>query len=65
MSVFGLRLVPGFLDRASNSNADSTAFEQAFRLTGFFFDRHVYEPRGLTPPEARAGFVAALRRALQ
>lgn len=56
--------LPGFLDRASGRGADTTAFEQAFRLTGFFFDRHVYEPRGLTPPEARAGFVAALRRAM-
>ncbi|RWX72193.1 DNA repair protein RecO, partial [Mesorhizobium sp. M2A.F.Ca.ET.039.01.1.1] len=32
------------------------------RLSGFFFARHVYEPRGLEPPDARAGFLAALRR---
>ncbi|RUW03002.1 DNA repair protein RecO, partial [Mesorhizobium sp. M1A.F.Ca.IN.022.05.2.1] len=24
--------------------------------------RHVYEPRGIEPPDARAGFLAALRR---
>ncbi|MGB3502088.1 MAG: DNA repair protein RecO [Mesorhizobium sp.] len=56
--------LPEFLDRASGAQADLAAFDQAFRLTGFFFGRHVYEPRGMTPPEARAGFVAALRRAL-
>ncbi|MGB6117446.1 MAG: DNA repair protein RecO [Mesorhizobium sp.] len=56
--------LPGFLDRASGAQADLAAFDQAFRLTGFFFGRHVYEPRGMAPPEARAGFVAALRRAL-
>ncbi|TIY01948.1 MAG: DNA repair protein RecO, partial [Mesorhizobium sp.] len=33
-----------------------------FRLTGFFFTRHVYEPRGIEAPGARAGFLAALRK---
>lgn len=56
--------LPGFLDRATGRAADAAAFDQAFRLTGYFFDRHVYDPRGLTPPDARAGFVAALRRAM-
>jgi len=56
--------LPAFLDRASGTSADMAGFDQAYRLTGYFFDRHVYEPRGLTPPEARAGFMAALRRAL-
>lgn len=36
----------------------------AFRLTGFFFARHVWEPRGLGQPEARSGFIAALSRAV-
>ena len=36
--------------------------EDAFRLTGFFFARHVYEPRGIEQPDARAGFLAALRK---
>jgi len=56
--------LPAFLARGSGLRADIAAFEQAFRLTGYFFERHVYEPRGLTPPEARAGFVAAMRRSL-
>jgi DNA repair protein RecO (recombination protein O) len=28
----------------------------------YFFNRHVYEPRGIEPPDARAGFLTALRR---
>src|SRR5262249_24585827 len=35
-----------------------------FALTGFFLTTRVWEPRGLTPSEARAGFVAAVLRAL-
>jgi DNA repair protein RecO (recombination protein O) len=35
----------------------------AFRLTGYFLARHVYEPRGLAIPEARATFLAWLERA--
>jgi len=53
--------LPAFLQR-SGPRADQAALEDAFRLTGFFFTRHVYEPRGLEPPDARAGFLAALRR---
>lgn len=56
--------LPAFLDRRLDTRADLAAFEQAYRLTGFFFGRHVYEPRGIAPPDARAGFVAALRRAM-
>lgn len=35
-----------------------------FRLTGHFFVRHVWEPRGLTPPTTRDGLIAALTRDL-
>jgi DNA repair protein RecO (recombination protein O) len=42
--------------------ADIFGLEAAFRLTAHFFARHVYEPRGITPPESRAAFVAALKR---
>jgi DNA repair protein RecO (recombination protein O) len=42
--------------------ADTAAIEDAFRLTSFFFARHVYEPRGFGEPEARAAFLGALRR---
>ena len=43
--------------------ADLAAIDEAFRLTGFFLARHVYEPRGIAEPEARAAFLAALRKA--
>lgn len=56
--------LPAFLRRGSGLRADEAAMEDAFRLTGFFFARHVYEPRGIEPPEARAGFLAALRKHL-
>lgn len=56
--------LPAFLRRGSGLRADLAAMEEAFRLTGFFLDRNVYEPRGLDAPEARAGFLAALRRHL-
>jgi DNA repair protein RecO (recombination protein O) len=53
--------LPGFLlDGAQR--ADRAAFEDAFRLTGFFLARHVYEPRGIAEPEQRAAFLGALRR---
>ena len=35
----------------------------AFRLTGYFLSRHVYEPRGLPEPEARASYLALIERA--
>ncbi|PSC03235.1 DNA repair protein RecO [Alsobacter soli] len=37
----------------------------AFRLTGHFLNRHVYEPRGVPAPEVRAAFLAALLAAAQ
>jgi DNA repair protein RecO (recombination protein O) len=54
--------LPAFLLRNSGLRADPASIEDAFRLTGFFFARHVYEPRGIEAPDARAGFLAALRK---
>ena len=54
--------LPAFLLRGSGLRADDAGLEDAFRLSGFFFGRHVYGPRGMEPPEARAGFLSALRR---
>jgi DNA repair protein RecO (recombination protein O) len=54
--------LPAFLQRGSGLRADQAAVDEAFRLTGFFFNRHVYEPRGIEQPDARAGFLAALRK---
>lgn len=55
--------LPDFLVAGPGRRADLAAVDQAFRLSGFFFTRHVYEPRGLTGPEARAAFLAALHKA--
>lgn len=56
--------LPSFLRPGANSRPDLAAMEDAFRLNSFFLSRHVYEPRGLAVPEARNGFIAALRRQL-
>lgn len=54
--------LPAFLGAGPRLRADRVALEQAFRLTGFFLARNVYEPRGLASPDARAGFLMALAR---
>jgi DNA repair protein RecO (recombination protein O) len=56
--------LPAFLRRGSGLRPDLAAMEDAFRLSAFFFARHVYEPRGLEAPDARAGLIAALRKHL-
>jgi DNA repair protein RecO (recombination protein O) len=56
--------LPAFLidghESAVPSRSDIAA---AFRLTGYFLARHVYDPRGLPLPEARLTFLAWLARA--
>lgn len=56
--------LPAFLRRGSGLRGDMAALDEAYRLTGFFLTRHVYEPRGIAEPEARAGFLGALRKQL-
>ncbi len=48
--------LPTFLREGGAPGPDGVA--QGFTLTGYFLDRHVWGPRGLTPPEERARFVA-------
>jgi DNA repair protein RecO (recombination protein O) len=57
-----LRL-PAFLREAETEPAAGD-IDDAFALTGFFFERHVLEPRGLKLSAERAHFIAALTRAL-
>jgi DNA repair protein RecO (recombination protein O) len=52
-----LRL-PAFLADAGAASVADIA--DGFALTGFFLERHVLEPRGLSFAEAREGFVAAV-----
>lgn len=56
--------LPDFLAQGSRLSADHESLSQAFELTGFFLRRHVYEPRGLDIPDARAGFINAALKAL-
>jgi DNA repair protein RecO (recombination protein O) len=58
-----LLVLPAFLQRGVGRRGSPAEIDQAFRLTGFFFGRHVYEARGIEPPEARAAFLSALGRA--
>jgi DNA repair protein RecO (recombination protein O) len=57
-------LLPAFLSVEKNHAADFDSLVAAFRLTGFFLHRHVYEPRGLEASAARDGFVQAALKAL-
>lgn len=50
--------LPAFLSEAVTPSPDDIA--DGFALTGFFLERHVLEPRGLTFADAREGFVAAV-----
>ncbi len=55
-----LLVLPAFLvSEADHSAADVAA---GFTLTGFFLARHVFEPRGIAIPEARAALIATVAR---
>jgi DNA repair protein RecO (recombination protein O) len=50
--------LPAFLVEASAGVVPPSDLAQGFLLTGYFLARHVFEPRGMQPPEARARFIA-------
>ncbi len=53
--------LPAFLiDRRGGEPPSAADLEAAFRLTGYFLDRHIWQPRRLNPGEARAGFLRAV-----
>ncbi|SEH24291.1 DNA repair protein RecO [Rhizobium sp. NFR12] len=56
--------LPDFLGEGASRTADRDGMAAAFRLTGHFLSRHVYEPRGMTQSTARDGFVQAALKAL-
>ena len=56
--------LPQFLNKQNSKAADSESLAAAFRLTGYFLHRHVYEPRGLNENATRDGFVQAALKAL-
>jgi DNA repair protein RecO (recombination protein O) len=57
-----LLALPAFLLHGSGLRAGGNDLDAAFRLTGYFLGRHVYEPRGIEEPQSRAAFLAALKR---
>ncbi len=57
-------MLPPFLGHQGRAAATCESLAAAFRLTGHFLNRHVYEPRGLNDNAARDGFVQAALKAL-
>jgi DNA repair protein RecO (recombination protein O) len=58
-----LLALPRFLRESDiAARPDVADIVAGFTLTGHFLARHVFEPRGLDPPEARAAYVALLQR---
>ncbi len=57
-------VLPAISRPEGNQAADFDSLSAAFRLTGFFLHRHVYEPRGIDAAAARDGFIQAALKAL-
>lgn len=57
--------LPAFLHAGQAKAADCDSLADAFRLTGHFLHRHVYEPRGIEAAAARDGFIQAALKALR
>jgi len=55
-----LFVLPAFL--VSDSSHSPSDIAAGFTLTGFFLSRHVFEPRGIVMPEARAALIATVAR---
>jgi len=49
--------LPRFLTASRDGGPDANALIDGFSLTGFFLARRVYEPRGISEPPERPGFV--------
>jgi DNA repair protein RecO (recombination protein O) len=50
--------LPDFL--RVNAPADAADIVDGLRITGYFLDRHVFEPRGVAPPEQRQWIIRRL-----
>ncbi len=59
-----LLALPAFVAGRAGDNMGPETIRQAFAMTQFFLDQHVFAPRGLTMPEQRASFVEAVLRPL-
>ncbi len=58
-----LLALPAFLAREQATGPGLPDVLSGFALTGFFFEKHVFEPRNLVMPEARGRLIAALQAA--
>ncbi|PLW76732.1 DNA repair protein RecO [Cohaesibacter celericrescens] len=57
--------LPSFLRGEVSSNRLNYAeLAQGFALSGFFLERNIYQPAGLTPPDMRQSFIDAVKRDL-
>ena len=56
--------LPPFLLSRTDGCDDAGLLADAFRLTGYFLNRHVFGARGLAEPTVRDSFLASLIRAL-
>jgi len=56
--------LPAFLLLAPGAT-EPAGLEEAFRLTGYFLERHVYQPRDQAMPEGRESFVRAVQSAAE
>ncbi len=54
--------LPGFLACEERVEPQPGELSNSFRLTGHFLARHVWEPRGIGEPPARASFLAAVTK---
>jgi DNA repair protein RecO (recombination protein O) len=54
--------LPDFLSQSPGRGAACDQLDAAWKLNAFFLNRDVYGPRGIEPPDARAAFIAAIRK---
>ena len=54
-----------FVDRDEAQAGGLKDLIDGFQLTGYFLDRHVFQPRGIAAPVARAGFLSAIEKSFK
>jgi DNA repair protein RecO (recombination protein O) len=54
--------LPAFLTEPGSDDPTADDLAAAFALTGFFLARRMFEPRGISLPDARQSFIAAVLR---
>ena len=54
--------LPMFLRGGAGGDPSIDDILSGFELTGYFLGRHIFEPRGIQPPDARERVVTRLRK---